>query len=65
MVGTFFSQVAKHDKYAQVSVAKVIKRHGDRALEALLSEFGQIHSHDTFLPQMADTLTPAQRKEAL
>ena len=40
VVGTIFAQIAKHDKYAQVSVPKGIKRHGDKALEALLSEFG-------------------------
>ena len=65
VVGTIFSQIAKHDKYAQMSVSKGMKRHGEKALEALLSEFGQIHGHDTFLPQMVDTLTPKQNKEAL
>ena len=44
---------------------KGIKTHEEKALEALLSEFGQIHIHDTFLPQMAETLTANQRKEAL
>ena len=65
MVGKVFTQIAKHDRYAQVSVPKGIKSHGERALEVLLSEFGKIHSHDMFLPQMADKLTPVQRKEPL
>ena len=36
VVGTIFVQIAKHDKYAQVSVPKGIKRHDEKALEALL-----------------------------
>ena len=64
-VGSIFDQIAKHDKYAQVSVKKGIKTHGEKALEALLVEFGQIHSHENFIPQMAESLTPKHRKEAL
>ena len=48
-----------------MSVPKDIKRHGEKALEALLSEFGQIYNYDTVQPQRTDALTPAQRKEAL
>ena len=65
IVGTMFAQIANHDKYSQMSVSKGIKRHGDKALDALLSEFGQIHKHDTFIPQYANKLTFEQRKEAL
>ena len=35
------------------------------ALNALLREFGQIHKHDTFIPQLSKNLTNEQRKEAL
>ena len=57
IVGTMFTQIGNHDKYSQMSVSKGIKRHGDKALDALLSEFGQIHKHDTFIPQHANKLT--------
>ena len=30
-----------------------------------MSEFSQIHNHDTFSPQMANKLTAEQKKEAL
>ena len=60
-----FTQIGNHDKYSQMSVSKGIKRHGDKALDALQSEFGQIHKHDTFIPQHANQLTFEQRKEAL
>ena len=61
----YFVQIAKNNKYDQVSVNKGIRRHGDKALEALSSEFSQIHNHDTFSPQMASKLTAEQRKEPL
>ena len=47
-MNVIFAQIAKNDRHAQVSVNKGIRRHGDKALEALLSEFSQIHNHDTF-----------------
>jgi len=45
------AHVKKIDKHAQVSVNKEITRHGDKALEALLSEFGQLNNYNTFDPQ--------------
>ena len=64
VVGSIFTQIAKHDKYAQVSVPKGIKRRGERALDALLAEYGQIHNHDTFLPQIASKLTQHTTKRS-
>ena len=60
-----FAQIAKRDKYAQVPVNKGVKMHGDKALDALLSEYGQIPNHVTFIPQMVSDLSVEQRKEAL
>ena len=40
-VGTILTQISKVDKYAQVSVNEGIKRHGDRAIAAVLTEFNQ------------------------
>ena len=51
-------QVTKDDKHAQVSVPEGIRRHGDKALDALLKEFGQVHKYDTFDPQHMHKLTP-------
>ena len=65
VVGEIFTQVAKLDKYAQVSVPKEVKRHGEKALNALLAEYGQMHGHGTFQPLMSDTLTSEQRKNTL
>ena len=57
--------MAKNDKHTQMSVDKGVRRYGELALDALLSEFGQIHKYDTFIPQMVKDLTYKQRKEAL
>ena len=46
-MGTVFAQITRKDKHAQSSVPKGRERHGEKALNALLSEFGQIHKHAT------------------
>ena len=38
--------IGKDDRHTQVSVNEDIKRHGDKALEVLLSEFSQLHKYD-------------------
>ena len=43
MVGTIMSQIQKSDKHAHISVNKGIKRHGEKAINSLLLEFGQLH----------------------
>ena len=65
MVQVVFAPIVKKYKYAQIPVNKGVKMHGDKALEALLFEFGQIHRHDIFIPQMAKDLTVEQRNEVL
>ena len=50
VMGIIMAQVSGIDKHAHVSVNEGVKRHGSEALHALLSEFGQIHKHDTFEP---------------
>ena len=57
-----FTQLTKNDKYVQKTVYKGIRKHGELALDALLKEFGQIHKHDTFIPQMVNDLTSEQRR---
>ena len=56
-VHAIFAQIAKNDKCAQKTIDKGIQKHGELALNALLREFGQIHKHDTFIPQMSKNLT--------
>ena len=59
------TQVSNDDTHAQISVKEGLKRHGDRALQALLKEFGQIHKYNTFDQQHVKDLTPEMKKEAL
>ena len=47
-MGIMLSQLSKTDKHAQVSVSRDLKRHGDKALNTLLSEFGKIEGYDNF-----------------
>ena len=64
-VDVIMTQLSKGDKHAQVSIKEGLKRHGDRDLDALLKEFGQLYKHNTFDPQDISILTPEMRKEAL
>ena len=57
--------MSKVDKYAQVSVSEGIKRHGDRAIAAVLTEFSQLNNKDVFKPRDAKTLNQHKRREAL
>ena len=59
------SKVSKSDKHAHVNVNEGIRRHEDEALRALLSEFGQIHKHDTFEALNIDNLSREVKREAL
>ena len=54
-VGTILTQISKIDKYAQVSVSEGIKRHGDRAIAAVLIEFSQLNNKDVFKLKEAKT----------
>ena len=48
VIGAAFTQLSKSDKYAQVSVNEGIKRHGDRAVTAVLTEFTQLNNQEVF-----------------
>ena len=64
-MGFMLRQLSKTDKHAHVSVKKGLKINGEKALNALLSVFGQIKGHDTFDPQMASKLTHKDKKGVL
>ena len=51
--------------FTQMSAKAGIKKHGQRAIDALLKEFTQLDNQDTFDPQDASKLTPQQKKAAL
>ena len=44
------TQMSKEDKYAQVSVNEGIKRHGEKAIVAVLKEFSQLKDKKVFKP---------------
>ena len=62
VVSIIMSQIAKDSKYAQVSVKEGIKRFGELAINAVLSEFRQLHEQNIFDPKHGKDLTSAQRK---
>ena len=64
-VGTVLTQMSKVDKYAQVSVTEGIKRHGDKAIAAVLSEFSQLNDKGVFKPRKPCELSKNDKREAL
>ena len=54
-----------HQSHTQMTAKRGIKKHGDRAIEALLKELAQLEDMNTFEPQQAQKLTHQQRIEAL
>mmetsp|Transcript_26617 Transcript_26617/g.41320 ORF Transcript_26617/g.41320 Transcript_26617/m.41320 type:complete len:590 (+) Transcript_26617:1688-3457(+) len=54
-----------HQSHTQMSAKTGIKKHGERAIEALLKELAQLEDMNTFEPQHAQKLTREQRSEAL
>ena len=54
-----------HFIFTQMSAQAGIKKHGQKAIDALLKEFIQLDNQDTFDPQDASKLTAQQKKAAL
>ena len=65
IVGTTMTQMSKTEKYAQVSVSEGIKRHGDKAVAAILAEFSQLHDEQVFKPCDPAQLTKSSKRKAL
>ena len=59
------SQFSKSSKYARLSVRQGIQRFGESAINAVLSEFGQLNDRNIFDPKYANELTPKQHRDAL
>lgn len=51
------SHIASASKYDQVSVEGGIKRYGNKAIEAVLSEYSQLNDKNVFRPRLASELT--------
>ena len=51
VLNTIFTQMAKDDRYAQVSVSEGIKRHGGKVIMAVLSEYAQLNDQDVRCPR--------------
>ena len=65
IVGTMMVQLKDNDEHAQVSVKEGIKRHGAKAIAAVLKEYTQLHDKDVFDPEDATLLTEEAKKAAL
>ena len=65
LVGVMMTQVGKDSKYAQVNIKEGIKRYGQKTIEALVKELGQLDDKDTFDPQLASSLTEDETTKAL
>ena len=65
IVGVTMTQLSKDDRYAQVSVKEGIKRHGDRAVAAILNEFTQLNNKQVFKPRDASELSISKSRAEL
>ena len=58
-------KVVSHFIMTQMTATAGIKKHGDKAVSALMSEFTQLDSKSVFTPVDATKLTRAQKRAAL
>ena len=59
------SQIKAASKYEQVSVEEGLRRFGNKAVEAVLSEYSQLNDKQVFRTRLAKELTAKQKSEAL
>lgn len=65
IMGITLAKISKSNNYDHVSVNECIRRYGDEAVNALLSESRKVHTHDTFEPLNIDKLSTEAKHEAL
>ena len=65
IINTTFTQLAKDDKYAQVSVTEGIRRHGEKAIMAVLSEYAQLDDKKVFSACDVNKLNAGEKRKAL
>ena len=65
IVGTTLMQLSTTDRYAQVSINEGIRRHGDKAMAAILNKYTQLNDKKVFKPYMASELTRKEKVDAL
>jgi hypothetical protein len=56
---------AFHVIMTQMSAKKGLKLHGEKAAEAIVNEFQQLHDKQVFIPRQYQSLTPEQRQRSL
>lgn len=59
------SHIKAASKHDQVSVEEGIRRFGNKAVEAVLSEYSQLNDKQVFRARFANELTSKQKQEAL
>ena len=64
-VSLTFKKIERDDKYAQVSVTKGIRRHGGKAIEAVLKEYTQLNNKDVLDVCNAKSLSRDDKRNAL
>jgi hypothetical protein len=65
VVGVTMAQMAKADKYAQVSVKEGINRYGHKAVEAVMQEYAQLDDRKIFSPLKPNELSASTKRNAL
>ena len=71
VVGAMMANIAKSNttkskgKHAQLNVKQGIDKHGQKAIEAILTEYSQLDDRDVFDPQDVSKLNSEQRRGAL
>lgn len=65
MIAVTMTQLSKEDKYPQVLVREGIKRHSQKAIEAVLAKFIQLYDRQVFRPVMPNELSTEKKRAAL
>ena len=65
VIGITMTQISKEDRYAHVSINEGIKRHGQKAIDAVLAEFMQLNDQKVFKPVVPNSLNDNDKREAL
>ena len=65
LTGIVMNQITKQDQYAQVSVKEGVRRHGQRAIDTIMSEFTQSNNKNIFMPVSPSSISNSDKREAL
>ena len=65
LTGAMFGQISKDGKFANTGLKEGVKRHGEKSIDALLTELSQLDNMTAFTPLMSGELSKSERKMAL